>query len=110
MKTNKVLKLNDVLKDETMETRIQIKYEIAFYLSKILFTIQSINGVKTHGHLTSHNIFLDIKKVRPNEFSIKVRISDLENFDLMQYCNMFFDYRISSVWSSPEALKTPKKI
>ena len=41
---------------------------------------------------------------------MKVRVADIENFDFMQYSNMFFNYRITSVWSSPEALQTLKKI
>lgn len=39
-------------------------------------------------------------------FQIKVRVADFENYDFMVYSNMFFDYRITSVWSAPEALKT----
>lgn len=75
-----------------------------------MFTICNISGIRAHGHLTSHNVFLDIKKIGPDHFSIKVRVTDLENFDFMQYSNMFFDYRITSVWSSPEALSSLKKI
>ena len=104
------MSLNKMLKNETHETKIRLKYEIAYYLSQIMFTIHNLNGVKAHGHLTSHNVFLDIKKVSSKHFTIKVRIADIENFDFMQYSNMFFDYRITSVWSSPEALATLKKI
>jgi hypothetical protein len=55
--------------------------------------------------LTSHNFFVDIKKVAENSFKIKIRVSDLENFDFMEYGNMFYNYRISSVWSAPEVLR-----
>jgi serine/threonine protein kinase len=60
--------------------------------------------------LTSHNIFVDLKKIASGTFEVKVRIADIENFDFMEYSNMFFNYRITSVWSSPEALKNIKKI
>jgi group I intron endonuclease len=45
------------------------------------------------------------KKTSESTFRIKVRISDLENFDFMEYGNMFYNYRISSVWSAPEVLR-----
>lgn len=41
---------------------------------------------------------------------MKVRLADLENLDYMQYANMFYDYRIATVWSAPEVLQHPKKI
>jgi hypothetical protein len=30
--------------------------------------------------------------------------------DFMEYGNIFYNYRIATVWSAPEVLKTPKKI
>ena len=60
--------------------------------------------------MTSHNIFVDLKKIASGTFEIKVKISDIENYDFMEYGNIFYNYRISSVWSAPEALKTHKKI
>ena len=102
--------MSTILKGESDQTRIRIKYEIAYYLSQIMFTLHNLGSVKAHGHLTSHNIYLEVKKVKSGHFSIKVRIADIENYDFMQYSNMFFDYRVASVWSSPEVLKTLKKI
>ena len=55
-------------------------------------------------------MFVQIKKMGNTTFEVKVRISDIEVFDLMEYSNMFFNYRITSVWSPPEALKQLKKI
>jgi hypothetical protein len=43
------------------------------------------------------------------EFQLKVRIGELELLDFMEYGNMFFNYRITSVWSSPELLSNQKK-
>jgi hypothetical protein len=63
-----------------------------------------------HGHLTSHNVFVELKKIVSGTFEVKVRIGDIELFDFMQYSNMFFNYKITSVWSCPEVLQTPKKI
>jgi len=75
-----------------------------------LHTIHNLGSIKFHGHLTPHNIFVDLKKIGSGTFEVKVRVSDLENFDFMEYSNMFFNYRITSVWSSPEALGQLKKI
>jgi serine/threonine protein kinase len=60
--------------------------------------------------LSSHNIFIALKKIGVGTFEISVRISDIENINFMEYGNMFYNYRISSVWSAPEVLKYPKKI
>lgn len=73
-------------------------------------TIHNLSSIKHHGHLTSHNIFVDLKKIAAGTFEVRVRISDIENFDFMEYGNIFFNYRIASVWSAPEALKQLKKI
>ena len=39
-----------------------------------------------------------------------LRIGDFENFDFMEYGSLFYNYRYTSVWSAPEALRNPKKI
>lgn len=95
---------NRILKDESEHTLIRIKYEIACRLAKIMLTIHSLSSIMHHGHLTSHNIFVSLKKIVNNTFEIKVRIADIELFDFMEYCNIFSNYRMTSVWSAPEAL------
>ena len=75
-----------------------------------MLTIQSLGNIKKHAHLTSHNVFIDIKKLGRNAFELKVRVSDLEVQDFMEYSNMFFNYRISTVWSAPECLAQLKRI
>ena len=60
--------------------------------------------------MTSHNIFVDLKKIASGTFEIKVRLGDLENMDFMEYGNIFYGYKYTSVWSAPEALKSPKKL
>ena len=75
-----------------------------------MLTIHNLENVKCHGHLSSHNIFVDLKKVESGTFEVSIRISDFENMDFMEYGNMFYNYRMSSVWSAPEVLKAPKKI
>lgn len=60
--------------------------------------------------MTSHNVFVEINKRGNKIFDVKVKISDLENMDFMDYANQFFDYRISSVWSPPEILKSYKRM
>ena len=93
-----------------MSTKVRIKYEIALQLSRILLTIENLSSLKKHGHLTSHNVFVELKKIASGTFEIKVRIGDIENLDFMEYGNLFYNYKFTSVWSSPEALKSPKKI
>ena len=73
-------------------------------------TISNLSSIRIHGHLTSHNIFVDLKKIAIGTFEIKVRIGDLENMDFMEYGNIFYGYKYTSVWSAPEALKSPKKL
>ena len=73
-------------------------------------TIQNLTAIKCHGHLSSHNIFIELKKLEAGKFSLRVRLADLENLDYMQYANMFYSYRLASVWSAPEVLQQPKKL
>jgi hypothetical protein len=75
-----------------------------------MLTIHNLDNIKFHGHLSSHNVFVDLKKVESGTFEVSLRVSDLENMDFMEYGNMFYNYRIATVWSAPEVLKTPKKI
>jgi len=69
-----------------------------------MLTLHNIKIIKWYGHLTSHNIFVDIKKLGKGEFQLKIRIAELELLDFMEYGNMFFNYRMTSVWSAPELL------
>ena len=66
-------------------------------------TIQNLANIKCHGHLTSHNLMVEIIKTETN-LRLRVRLADLENFDYMQYANVFYSYRIATVWSAPEVL------
>lgn len=61
-------------------------------------------------HLTSHNVFIDIKNVKGKVYALNLKIGELENVDFMEYGNLFYSYRIASAWSAPEILKHPKKI
>lgn len=101
---------NNIMRNEPLQTNIRIKYEIALQLAQILLTIHNLNSIKHHGHLTSHNIFVHIKKIGICTYEVRVKISDFETFDFIEYSNMFFNYRMATVWSSPEVLKQPKKI
>ena len=102
--------LKKLLNQESVQTRKRIKYEIAFQLAKIMLTIHSLDSIHHHGHLTSHNIFVTINKVGSGTFEVVVKISDIETIDFMEYGNMFFNYRLASVWSSPEILSNTKKL
>jgi hypothetical protein len=70
-------------------------------------TLHQFNPPICHGHLTSHNIFLELRSASGK---FKVRIGDLELTPLYKYANTFSDYRNASVWSSPECLQNIKKI
>jgi hypothetical protein len=54
--------LNQVLMGISAEERIKVKYQIAIQLAKIIFTLHNIENIKCHGHLSSHNIFVDLFK------------------------------------------------
>ena len=69
-------------------------------------TLHQFNPPICHGHLTSHNIFLEQTSAK----KFKVRIGDLELTPLYKVANTFGDYRNTSVWSSPECLSTIPKI
>ena len=43
-------------------------------------------------------------------FFLQVKVSDFETVDFMEYGNMFYNYRMVSVWSAPEAIARLKKI
>jgi hypothetical protein len=53
---------------------------------------------------------VNINKSGSGTFEVLVRISDFETIDFMEYGNMFFSYRIASVWSAPEILSNAKKL
>lgn len=100
----------EIIKYESTQTRVMLKYHIAFQISQILMTIQNLTNIKCHGHLSSHNIMIEVKKIDQMNFRLRIRLADLENLDYMQYANMFYNYRIATVWSSPEVLAQPKKM
>jgi len=54
------------MRNSSSRAKIRIKYEIAFQLSKILLTIHSLGAIEKHGHLSSHNIFINLKKIGRN--------------------------------------------
>ena len=73
-------------------------------------TVHNLSNIKCHGHLSSHNVFIDLKRVSRGNFKLKLRLADLENLDYMEYSNMFYKYRVASVWSAPEALSNHKRM
>jgi hypothetical protein len=77
------------------------KIEICLEIAKILFTLNMIQPPIHHGHLSSHNIFIELCNV---EKCFKVKLSELEMFPLIKFANTFSGYRNVSVWSAPECL------
>lgn len=57
-----------------------------------------------HGHLSSHNIFVESDK----HSGIKVYIDDLALSPFIKYAILLNDYKAKSVWSAPEILKDIK--
>ena len=47
---------------------------------------------------------IELKK-NNNIFSLKIRLADIENIEYMKYADMFYNYKIGSVWSAPEVLE-----
>eukprot|EP00347_Sterkiella_histriomuscorum_P021348 403334300 len=83
----------------------RVKYQICLDVAKIFYTLQQFNPPLCHGHLTSHNVFIEL-----NKENLKVVLADLELMPLCKYANTFYDYRSASVWSPPECLKNMKKM
>ncbi|CDW78463.1 protein kinase domain containing protein [Stylonychia lemnae] len=84
------------------------KYNISFEISKILYTLHQFNPPFCHGHISSHNIFLELKANNSIK-NCRVKLGDLELMPLLKYANTFYKYSNSSVWSAPECLQNPKK-
>jgi hypothetical protein len=79
---------------------------LAFNLAKIFNTLQAFNPALVHGHLTSHNVFLEFQTIGGIRRVSGVRLADLEMAPLLKYASTFYGYKRISVWSSPEILKT----
>jgi len=74
-------------------------------------TFHSTKNLKRpHGHLTSHNVFVEIPENPDEVDNLKVMVSEIELTEFKKYANMFYSYRNVSVWSAPEVLKQPKKL
>ena len=83
------------------------KYSISLQVAKIMATFHQFTPPICHGHLTSHNIMLE---VQPGTKRYLVKIADLELHPLHKFANTFSDYRNASVWSSPECLQNQRKL
>lgn len=70
-------------------------------------TMHSTSPPMCHGHLTSHNIFIERD---PTDGVVKTLVADYEMLTFMKYANRFNNYRVASVWSCPEILGTPAKV
>lgn len=103
---------------ETKRFQIQISYILSskvksdpshhFYrdISRVLFTLHSLNQPIPHGHLTSHNIFVDADFYT----GYKVYIGDLEVQTFLKFATLFNNYTVASVWSSHEVLSQGNKL
>lgn len=73
-------------------------------------TVHNLANIKAHGHLSSHNLFIELMRTSKCNYKMRIRLADLENFDYMDYASTFFNYRCASVWSAPEVLDKHKKV
>ena len=85
------------------------KYQLAFSLAKIFNTLQAFNPPLLHGHLTSHNVFLEFQSLGGTRRVSGIRLAELELAPLIKYAGTFYGYKGVSVWSAPEVLKAPKR-
>ena len=82
-------------------------------LARIMNTFHIQFDPVFHGHLSSHNIFIeypsneDAAEMEWTDLqqAVKVKVGQAELKDLAKYANMFYDYRVVSIWSAPECLK-----
>lgn len=86
--------LYNALHISKLQMDFQKKLAILGQIAEILSDIHSED--KVHGHLTSHNIFLD---------GDEILISDLGFHKLKKYVGIKNNYSYKSAWSSPEILK-----
>ena len=86
---------------------METKRSICFNLAKILNSLHTADPPLYHGHLSSHNVFIETSE---SEQEVKVQVGQAEMRDLAKYANIFYNYRVASVWSSPECLKQKRKL
>ena len=54
--------LNQLLIDESPQVKVFLKYNLALQIAQILMTVHNLASIKAHGHLTSHNLFIELKR------------------------------------------------
>ena len=69
-----------------------------------MFNLHSHYPPICHGHITSHNIFVDFDQLN----GMKIYLGDLEVSNFLKYASLLSDYSLISVWSSPEVMKSNK--
>lgn len=90
-----------------------LKLQIAIQLGKVINTLHISKHIgKAHGHLSSHNVFIELPKSNYSTdlHQLNIKIGEFELQDLAKYANLFSNYRLANVWSSPEVLKQMKKV
>ena len=71
--------------------------EKLFILKSLAFALKNLHALGLyHGHLTSHNVFLDEK--------LNARVSDIGLHKLKKYAGIILGYTNKSAWSSPQQL------
>jgi serine/threonine protein kinase len=66
----------------------------------MFFQLHNLSQPICHGHLTSHNLFIE----HDDFHGYKIWIGDLELQPFIKIGALFNNYSVNSVWSSPEVL------
>lgn len=85
---------------------IQRKLKLSKSLAKILYTLYNLSPPVYHGHLTPHNVMVEITE----EEEFRVMVSDLQLASILKHQNTYKQYKNVTVWSAPECLAKPDKI
>ena len=89
-----------------------LKRAIILKVAVLLNTLHQSKA--SYGHLTTHNVFVDYPEDAEDlEWTelyerVEIQIGQVQLKDLGRYANMFYEYRVASVWSPPECLKMRK--
>ena len=90
------------------------KLSICVQLWRILKALHSLDRSTYHNHLSSRNVFLQVRKSSNELYSNQfedgyiVKIGDIGDLELRNTAKIFAKYEIRNAWSSPELLANPE--
>ncbi len=90
-------------KEPAMKLTFEEKHLIALDICKVFSRLHSLDPPMCHGHLTSHNIFIE-----RTANGVRAMIGELQMQPFCKLANTFLSYRNATVWSPPEVLAKQK--